>query len=141
MKPAEEQNLIYKIINYGMGREDFTLRELFHELNIEHDGGTGIYIQRYLLAPRPDDVGPNHIFAEVQRYNIPDALDYRLRLLTSAVFQYEDYQELKAARQNAAQARVFSIIAILISILGLAVTGFQLYFQMNPVSFRDTISI
>jgi hypothetical protein len=130
-------SIVYRIIEFGMSRTVFTKVELFVSLGLTNEHGQAIdgdaqlridHISSYFVCCDPKTVASNHVIGEVRRS--PHELQNQYSLLPSAIMQYEDYLEIKGARQNAEQARRFSIIAIGVSAIGLFVAFAQLVAQL-----------
>jgi len=125
IKNTFESNLHFRIMKYGVEvRESFTFDELSNHLNLtktEQD-----YIKVFLICYSGRDYN-SYVLAleiatnEMERAPNSPLRDKKMRLTTSAVFEYIDYLEIVAARESATQAKYLSWIAIGISIvLGLA---------------------
>jgi len=114
----KEQNLVLRIIQYSINKDSLTMRELIRDLKLDEFNQR--YVQLFLLGTH-NGMNSNHILGEVVRdvfqgTAIVNHLDYRYKLLPSAVFQYVDYLEIKEARKNARQAFILSVIAILLAL-------------------------
>ncbi|MBL7843461.1 MAG: hypothetical protein JNK44_06325 [Cyclobacteriaceae bacterium] len=107
-----------------MSKDSFTKREMFELLKLETEDRA--YIEKYLLCSDHRNVLPNHIFAEIDRLNIKDHMDYRFKILPTAIFQYIDYLEIVEARKAATTARTLSWLAIGVSVI---LTFLQIFYN------------
>lgn len=136
MGPKDQQNLIFRVIEYGLQKDVFTLNNLKEDLKL--DELTFQFVFNNLFTVN-DQQSTNHLIASV--YSITPLKNYpphgyyslQARLLPNAIFQYIDYLEIKAARQAAIESRKLAWIAIWFSsIIGLGslIVGLlQLYHQ------------
>jgi len=100
----EKQNLIYRIIEYGIHNEIIVKQKLIEALQISDIDEQ--YIENVLQVIFPEDVNPNHIMVRVSDSAAPTApRTWQFRILPNAIFQYNDYLEIKAARESAEFAR------------------------------------
>lgn len=142
MHPTEQaianRPLIFRVIEYGMKHQYFTLLELYRDLNLSENDRD--YVWNVLTGNRTVASQYDHILA-VAKYNDSKGVfrdvaveDDTFALIPSTIFNYMDYLELVEARENAKQARETankahrtSIAAIIISIaIGLVQIAFEL---------------
>lgn len=104
-------HIIYRVIEYGLQRQTFILRDMYTDLNVTPDEQE--YIKHIIATGRFDN--PNHIVLPLRRDN-GRVEDYHCSILPSAIVAYNDYLEIQEARKSAQTAKILSLAAILISI-------------------------
>jgi hypothetical protein len=125
-----ESNLIYKIVKYGVYKEQFTVKDLSNDLNLSQLEQS--FVVNFLLCINSNSAS-NYIMCTLSNYPENHRYDnfYRDSLITSPcrllpdyLFKYVDYLEIKEARENsikahrqALKANRNSIIAIVITVL------------------------
>jgi hypothetical protein len=124
----KERNLILKITDYADGKRRFTLEKLYQDLHIEDSDKE--FIESTLVARSSTTDNPNHLFAIVRSFTpIPNATTqvdafrrgHEFALLPQAFYNYVDYIEIVEARNNAKEAKHFSIMALLIAVASLVI--------------------
>jgi hypothetical protein len=135
MDKQSDNHLVYRVIKFGLEHQTFTLHEIYDVLNIRHTGDR--HILATLYTKYSNEENPNHIIAcispkFVDMKDMTAAENHQYTLLPNAVFQYNDYLEIKAAREAAQEARVAAnkannlaiyaiIITVVVSLVGLII--------------------
>jgi hypothetical protein len=114
-----EQELIYRVINYAKGRGDFVKQHLFNDLQLSPEDIN--YLEKFAFAHDHSNLLPNTLFLRTNTTNATGHMQYIFRVVPTALFHYNDYLELKAARKASNEARLYAIAAIIISILAIIV--------------------
>jgi hypothetical protein len=153
MDIRSEAHLITKLIEYGLANESFTLIKLKKDLGLKDEDGTFGYVYNLLTAFDGAVSSPNHIIGASSRvfyegsHNV-DHMSTTYRLLPSAYFSYIDLQEVQLAREmatdarkNAKDARLYSLIALGISLVALILSGYQTYLQYRSVKPMPPMTI
>lgn len=115
MDAKQERNLIFRIIEYGLRKDVLSLNSLKEDLKL--DESTFQFAFNHLFTTSARQFA-NHLIASVQSVpimqHVPQYTYHSLeaRLLPSAVFQYIDYLEIKAARKAARESKKLAWIAI-----------------------------
>jgi hypothetical protein len=105
------QILIFRVVEYGMKKEYFTIRELVADLELSKDDEH--YVNNVIKANGNTSDNINHLIVFVKRgENYEDAYSYTYTLLPNAIVQYIDYLEIVEARKMAEEARKQSINAM-----------------------------
>ncbi len=125
MQLSGTQNLIFRVTEYGMNRQAFTLVEMKNDLDLK------LAEYRYIrnrLCSYSGSTGdnPNHILGFVH-----PALDEDLKghpeydsysLLPTAIYNYIDYLELQDARKFAIDANKQSMLALRLTIFAIIIS-------------------
>jgi hypothetical protein len=126
-----ERSLIFRIIEYGISHDTFTVNELQKALALGDTELLFIFRTLWLVSDgRGMAATPNHVIVNrdgIGNFDFKGAcFDVKCCLLPSALFSYVDYLEIKQARMAAQESKRLSWIAIAISIaLGLLQVGFS----------------
>jgi len=106
----EKKNLVFKIIEYGLKKERFTMNQLMTDLKL--DEGELDFVYRNLYKDiASNSTSSNHIIAGMNLSAIGNT-NPPCALLPTAIFQYVDWLEIKEARKAATKAKYLSWIAI-----------------------------
>jgi hypothetical protein len=106
--PKEKDHYLIRAIEYGLNPDNelFTLKGMLDELKLSPGEFTVI---KNLLAESVAKSNPNHIMYIVDNLSEKGGVlpidDCYCTLLKTAIDQYNEYEELKLARENAEEAR------------------------------------
>lgn len=134
MKAKDQQNLIFRVIQFGLDKESFTLTEAIDNKVLTTLEASFFY--NYYVWNSGSTQNTNHVLLAKGRTNdYNNKNDWTYTVLPTAIFQYIDYLEIVEARKAATEARRLSWIAIWIScilgVFGLVVGLLQIYFSLN----------
>lgn len=124
MNPKATRNLILRISEYGMDKDEFTILQLYKDLKIE-DSNTQDYIWSSLTSTRPGTDNPNHILVLIKERTTqydgrtvshPDHGSL-FRVTPTALYNYIDYQEIVEARKASKQAFWLAMASIILSLV------------------------
>jgi len=117
--------LVFRIVEYGIEHEEFTLTSLINDLKLTENDKR--HLRNHLLSRDITVNSPNHVIAVVGGDGLDghgkklilkdDYHDLTYRILPNAVFQYVDYLEIVEARKTSTIARNLSWLAIAISLI------------------------
>src|SRR5690242_6888990 len=100
MKPKDQHHLIFRIIEFGMNKDWFYLKDLYKELSVSIEDKN--YIMHNLVR-LDSDTSPNHIITTVSSLSKKpsgqgeiESFEHtrQLRILPTAVFSYVDHLEI-----------------------------------------------
>ena len=130
---SSKQNVIYRIIEYGLNDSRVKDGVMVRGKLIEDCQLTDfdqIYLNNVLACNDEKLLNANHILIRFHTGHSTDAKDWQYKLLPTAIFQYNDYLEIKAAREAAKESKKLAWIAIIFSsalgVFGLIVGILQL---------------
>lgn len=130
----KHEQLVFKVIEYGMKRQYFTFSQLVRDLNLPENDKTYLW-QSLTCSKGFETQNPNHILITIQHGHEQvrklSAKDYLYTVLPTAIVSYVDYLEIVEARKNSRQAFVISLLAIGISI---AIGAVQIYYQVTTAT-------
>jgi hypothetical protein len=129
MHKTFDNHLVYRVIRFGLEHQTFTLHEVYDALNIRNTGDR--HILATLYTKYNNEETPNHIIAcispkFVDMKDMVAAENHQYTLLPNAVFQHNDYLEIKAAREAAQEARIAAARANRLALLAVVLTGLSI---------------
>lgn len=136
MTSIAERNLVFRIIEYGLEKETFTMHDLRQDLKLSNEDMT--FIKFNLWASNPKEINSNTLFAcisaeavgpignEVYVSSVADAGDEKCRLVPSAIFSYIDHKEVTEAKKAARIATLLAVTGIVVSII---LTTVQMFYS------------
>jgi hypothetical protein len=129
MEKNYDNHLIYRIIRYGLNNESFTLTKLFKDLNLTEQEQEFV---RYHFLKDSHNEKPNHIIAYHEPFSMEGSISLSKKLISvlpNAVFQFNDYLEIKAAREAAKESKRLAWVAIGLSlVVGIIQIAVSIYY-------------
>lgn len=141
MKPNEENNLVLKLCEYGISKDEFILSRFFKEYKLNQ--GEQNYVNS-ILCHQSGEPNPNQIVtvsgdyfqhildSDLEFFSKGDFRNRSARLLPTAIFNFTDHLEIVEARKAAKEAKrlatwslwissVLAFISIIVGILQLSI--------------------
>ena len=117
-------HLIFRIVEYGLRQEYFTINQLAKDLNLRGDSNEVKYLTNTLVSRSNASDNINHLIVRVRIVQGEKEDDWIYTLLPNAIIQYVDYLEITEARKmandanrNSAAALSIAVVSILIGIV------------------------